>query len=79
MQTLDHDLCQGEISQYPVTFTLQSSTGIKVVTHTMSTRDQTLEAQGCIFLTVRSVQVSNWWNVLEPVSKNSEFFSFSQI
>lgn len=73
MRDLDHGLKWWEIFQYSFTFTLQSNTGIKVVTHRISTRDQTLETQGSIFLTVPSVRVSEQWNVLEPVSKNGEF------
>lgn len=73
MRDLDHGLTWWEIFQYSFTFTLQSNTGIKVVTHRISTRDQTLETQGSIFLTVPSVRVSEQWNVLEPVSKNGEF------
>lgn len=73
MRDLDHGLTWWEIFQYSFTFTLQSSTGTRVVTHRISTRDQTLETQGSIFLTVPSVRVSEQWNVLEPVSKNGEF------
>lgn len=73
MRDLDHGLTWWEIFQYSFTFTLQSSTGTRVVTHRISTRDQTLETQGSIFLTARSVRVSEQWNVLEPVSKNGEF------
>lgn len=73
MWDLDHGLTWWEIFQYSFTFTLQSSTGTRVVTHRISTRDQTLETQGSIFLTVPSVRVSEQWNVLEPVSKNGEF------
>lgn len=73
MRDLDHGLTWWEIFQYSFTFTLQSSTGIKVVTHRISTRNQTLETQGSIFLTVPSVRVSEQWIVLELVSKNGEF------
>lgn len=73
VQDLDQGLRWWEIFQYSFTFSLQSSTGIKVVTHRIPTRDQTLETQGSIFLTVPSVRVSEQWNVLEPVSKNGEF------